>query len=147
MKNRVLLWPWNPNLGHIYRENDYMKRCVHTNNNSSTIHNSQDMCACSVSLVMSDSVTVWIIAHKTPLSMGFSRHEYWSGLPYPLPGDLSNPGIEPRSLTLEADCLPSEPPGKPHSRHRSNQMSINSEWIKKIWYIYTMECYPAIEMK
>ena len=43
--------------------------------------------------------------------MGFSRQEYWSALPCPSPGDLPNPGIEPRSLTLQADSLPSEPPG------------------------------------
>ena len=45
-----------------------------------------------------------------PLSMEFSRQEYWSGLPYPFPGDLPNPGIEPVSPTLQADSLPSEPP-------------------------------------
>ena len=44
--------------------------------------------------------------------MGFSRQEYWSGLPFPSPGDLPNPRIEPRSPTLQADALPSEPPGK-----------------------------------
>ena len=43
---------------------------------------------------------------------GFSRQEYWSGLPFPSPGDLPNPGIEPGSPTLQADTLPSEPPGK-----------------------------------
>ena len=45
--------------------------------------------------------------------MGFSRQEYWSGLPFPSPGDLPNPGIEPTSPVLQADSLPSEPPGKP----------------------------------
>ena len=45
--------------------------------------------------------------------MGFSRHEYWSGLPFPSLGDLPDPGIEPGSPTLQADALPSEPPGKP----------------------------------
>ena len=45
--------------------------------------------------------------------LGFSRQEYWSGLPCPPPGDLPNPGIEPRSPTLQADSSPSEPPGKP----------------------------------
>jgi len=45
--------------------------------------------------------------------MGFSRHEYWSGLPFPSPGDLLNPGIKPGSPTLEADALNSEPPWKP----------------------------------
>ena len=44
--------------------------------------------------------------------MGFSRQEYWSGLPFPSPGDLPNPEIEPGSSTLQADSLPSEPPGK-----------------------------------
>ena len=49
----------------------------------------------------------------SPLSMGFSRQEYWSGLPFPSPGDLPDPGIKPRFPALQADTLPSEPPGKP----------------------------------
>ena len=53
------------------------------------------------------------IARQAPLSMGFSRHEYWSGVPFPPPGDLPNPGMEPRSATLQAHSLRSEPPGKP----------------------------------
>ena len=57
--------------------------------------------------------TPWTVAHQAPPSMGFSRKEYWSRLPFPSPGDLPNPGIEPRSLTLQADALTSEPPGKP----------------------------------
>ena len=48
---------------------------------------------------MSDSATLWTVALQVPLSMGFSRQEYWSGLPCPSPGDLPNPGIEPTSLT------------------------------------------------
>ena len=51
------------------------------------------------------------VAHQAPLSMEFSRQEYWSGLPFPSPGDLPYPGIEPRSPALQADALPSEPPG------------------------------------
>ena len=58
-------------------------------------------------------VIPWTVAPQAPLSMEFSRHEYWSGLPCPLPVDLPNPEIEPRSLTLQMDSLPSEPPGKP----------------------------------
>ena len=54
--------------------------------------------------------TPWIVAHQAPPSMGFSRQEYWSGLSFPSPGDLPDLGIEPRSLTLQADALPSEPP-------------------------------------
>ena len=53
----------------------------------------------------------WTVAHQAPLSMGFSRQEYWSGLPFPSPGDLPNPGIKPRSPTLHADALTSAPPG------------------------------------
>ena len=57
--------------------------------------------------------TPWTVAHQAPLSMEFSRQEYWSGLPFPSPGDLPDPGIKPRSPSLQADTLPSEPPGKP----------------------------------
>ena len=58
-------------------------------------------------------VTLWTVAHQAPPSMGFSRQEYWSGLPFPSPGYLPDPGIEPRSPVLQADALTSEPPGKP----------------------------------
>ena len=57
--------------------------------------------------------TPWTVAHQAPPSMGFSRQEYWSVLPFPSPGALPNPGIEPRSPALQADTLTSEPPGKP----------------------------------
>ena len=57
--------------------------------------------------------TPWTVAYQAPLSMGFSRQECWSGLPFPSPGGLPDPGIEPRSPALQADVLPSEPPGKP----------------------------------
>ena len=53
------------------------------------------------------------VAHQASLSMEFSRKEYWSGLPFPSPGDLPDPGIEPGSPTLQADSLLSEPSGKP----------------------------------
>ena len=56
--------------------------------------------------------TPWTVAHQAPPSMGFSRQEYWSGLPFPSPGDLPNPGIEPGSSALEADALTSEPPNE-----------------------------------
>ena len=56
-------------------------------------------------------VIPWTVAYQAPLSMEFSRQEYWSGLPFPSPEDLPDPGIKPRSPTLQADTLPSEPPG------------------------------------
>ena len=52
--------------------------------------------------------TPWTVAHQAPMSIGFSRQEYWSVLPSPSPGDLPNPGIEPGSLALQADSLPTE---------------------------------------
>ena len=55
----------------------------------------------------------WTVAYQSPLSIEFSRQEYWSGLPFPFPGYLPKPGMEPGSPTLQADSLLSEPPGKP----------------------------------
>ena len=72
-------------------------------------------CVLSAS-VMSDSATPWTVAWQAPLSMEFSRQEYWHGLPFPTPADLPNPGIEPGSLAspaLMGKFLTSEPPGKP----------------------------------
>ena len=57
----------------------------------------------------------YTVAYQTPPSMGFSRQEYWSGWPFPSPGDLPSPGIEPGSPALQVDALPSEPPGTPPS--------------------------------
>ena len=62
-------------------------------------------------------VTPRIVPHQAPLSMGFPRQEYWNGLPFPSPGDLPNPGIEPMSPTLQADSLLPEPPGKPKNKN------------------------------
>ena len=60
--------------------------------------------------VVSDSAIPWTVVYQASLSFGFSRQENWSGLPFPSPGDLPDPGIEPRSPALQADTLPSEPP-------------------------------------
>ena len=57
--------------------------------------------------------TPWTVACQVPLSMEFSRPEYWGGLPFPCPGDLPNPAIKPKSPALQADSSLSEPPGKP----------------------------------
>ena len=58
-------------------------------------------------------VTPWTVAHQAPPSMEFCRQDYWSGLPFPSPGDLPDPMIEPGCPTLRADALPSKPPGNP----------------------------------
>ena len=65
--------------------------------------------------VVSDSAIPWTVAHQAPPSTGFSRQEYWSGLPFPYPGDLSNSGIEPRPPTLQADSLLLSCQGSPTS--------------------------------
>ena len=91
----------------------------------------------------------WTVAHQAPPSMGFSRQEYWSGLPFPSPGDLPNPGIEPRSPTLQADALTSAPPGKPsihtyidiysevqlsHKKRRKSYHLWHHGWTWRVWY-------------
>ena len=68
----------------------------------------------------------WTVAHQASLSMEFSRQEYWSGLPFPSPEDLPNPGIEPGSPALQADSLVSEPQGR----------SLGSFWGDgNVWYL------------
>ena len=75
------------------------------------------MCVSSLSHVRL-FVTLWTVAHQAPLSMGFSRQEYWSGFPFPSPGDLPDPGTEPTSLVSPAltdGFFTNAPPGKPIS--------------------------------
>ena len=64
--------------------------------------------------------------------MEFSRQEYWSGLPFPSPGDLPNPEVEPRSPALQADALPSEPPGKPIKRIRVSTIFVSAVCVIEI---------------
>ena len=69
----------------------------------------------------------WTVAHQAPLSMEFSRQEYWSGQPFPFPRDPPDSGIEPWSSALQADSLPCEPPEKPISMKKKKlQMSANN---------------------
>ena len=97
-------------------------------------------------------VTPWTIAHQAPPSMGFSRQEYWSGVPFPSPGDLLDPGIEPRSPALQADSLPSEPPGKPLSlrdgeKYTWQLLSIRGSYLPHLihhWLIDLSVLYSKI---
>ena len=79
-------------------------------------------------------VTLWTVALQAPPFMGFSKQEYWSGLLFPSPGDLPDPGIEPRSPALQADTLTSEPPGKPFLGNRECQLKpcciYKLQWLK-----------------
>ena len=67
----------------------------------------------SCSVVCDSFVTVWTVAYQAPVSLGFPRQEYWSGLPFPSPGDLPEPGINPMSLAVAGRFFTAEPPGKP----------------------------------
>ena len=116
-------------------------------------------------------VTPWSVARHTSLSMEFSRQEYWSGLPFATPEDLPNPGIKPTSLAspaLAGGFFITAPPGNPHvyqdktviqedicttmftaavftiakTCKQPRCLSID-EWIKKMWYTYTMEYYSV----
>ena len=88
---------------------------------------------CVSSSVMSDSVAPW-----TPLSIGFSRQEYWSGLPFPYLGDLSNPGIKPGSPALKADSLPFEPTGN---------LKILAEWDAYVRRVCNFLCSVSLQQK
>ena len=76
--------------------------------------------------------TPWTVAYQAPPSMGFSRQEYLSGVPFPSPGDLPDPGIKPRFHKLWADTLPSEPPGKPQ-RIKSAVLLLAPETQLNTW--------------
>ena len=69
--------------------------------------------------------TQWTVAYQAPPSMGFSRQESWSGLPFPPPGDLPDPGIEPGSPAFQVDALTSEQPGKPKRRGQQKMRWLN----------------------
>ena len=73
---------------------------------------------------MSDSATPWTVARQVPLSIGFSRQEYWSRVPFPSPGDLPDPGIKRRSPTLQAVSLLAELPGVKESACNAGDVSL-----------------------
>ena len=98
-------------------------------------------------LVLKSCLTLaapWTVAHQAPLSMGFSRQEYWSGLLFPSPGDLPNTGLEPGSPALQADSLPTELWGK----HKNLLVLINSVKLQDTKYVYNnLSCFNTLTMK
>ena len=89
-------------------------------------------------------MTLWTVAHQAPLSMRFPRQEYWSGLLFPSPGDLPNPGIKPTSLALQASFLLSESPGKSVlvaiSSFYVNENIIPFAFVLKRYYFWIHNC-------
>ena len=74
----------------------------------------------------------WTVTHQAPLSTGFSRQEYWNELPFPSSGGLPNPGIEPKSPALQADSLPSEPPGKPVFTYMNAPVTLKLPYLVSV---------------
>ena len=103
---------------HMADSRHYQGHCIYIPTSSVHLHHCSVVCVVQCSVVAQSCPTlcnpVDYIAQQAPLSMGFSRQEYWSGLPFPSPGDLPDLGIEPGSPASQADALPSEPPGKPY---------------------------------
>ena len=89
--------------------------------------------------------TPWTVAYQVPPFMGFSRQEYWSGLPFPSPGDLPNPGIELRSPTLQVNSLPSEPPGKYNFRKKKSVKSLSR--VQLFVTLWTSVFQPPLSME
>ena len=89
------------------------------------------VCVCVLSCVQL-FVTSWTVACKSPLAMGFPRQEYWSGLPFPSPGDLPKPGIESASPVLAGGFFTAEPPGKPKPDLSLTQIKIRNR-LKDIY--------------
>ena len=86
------------------------------------------MCVCELNHVWLFA-TLWTVAHQAPPSLGFSRQEYWSGLPFPPPGNLPDPGLEPTSMSpaLAGRLFTTEPLGKPRSKMGDSQLPHWSE--------------------
>ena len=78
-------------------------------------------------------VIPWTVAYQAPLSMGFSRQASWSGLPFPSPEDLPDPGMEPGSPALQADVLLSEPPGKPGTGNPLQYSRLENSMDREAW--------------
>ena len=92
---------------------------------------------------MSDSATSWTAAHQAPLSMGFSRQEYWMAISFSR--GSSPPGIRPRSRALQTEALPSEPPGKPISLFMAKKSPCSRRGVfsKRSFTADKVSCHPA----
>ena len=85
---------------------------------------------------------LWTIAHWASLSMGFPRQEYWSGQPFPSPGDLPIPDIEPGSPALQADSLPSEPGEAPWVTREARLLLAPREAPSLPYFLFTLQGFP-----
>ena len=103
---------------------------------ATSLHSSVDMCMRSCFSHVQLFETLWAVASQAPLSTGFSRKEYWSGLPFPPPGDIPDPGIEPTFPALQEDSLPLSTRGAlcTHSFLKNIKLSrTNRDWFPHLW--------------
>ena len=115
-KRSVFSSHWDTRTGNL-------KFCKHTIIRDNMLsHCPLALCVCVLVGQLWQFVTPWTVALQPPLSMEFSRKEYWSGLPVPFPGYLPKPGIEHGSPALQTDSLSSEPTGKPHPLAKESQI-------------------------
>ena len=101
------------------------------------------LCVCESLSHVQLLVTPWNIAHQASLPTESSRQEYWSGLPFPLPGVLPDPGMETGSPTLQADSLPSEPPGNPICSFSSKQSPHFFSFWMLFWTLYQLSQWKS----
>ena len=126
----------------IYRQTSlagYSARCRKESNTTEVTKHTRSVQSMKVKVKSLSRVRLfeipWTVACQAPRSMGFSRQQYWSGLPFPSPGDLPDPGIEPGSLVLYADALLSELPGKPTYLINWAFMTLSPSSLKPIHYL------------
>ena len=128
--------PWGPNLWDSFCRFALFRRCLFILDSTPRTWNKQVMVKFWLTFLkgMKGSLwlfaTPWTVTYQATLTMGFSRQDCWSALPFPSPGDLPDPGIEPRSPALQADALPSEPPGKPW-REWHHHTCTSATWKKQ----------------
>ena len=100
-------------------------------------------CCCFSRSVLSDSLaTPRTVAHQSPLSVEFSRQEYCSGLPFPSPGDLPDPGIKPASPALAGRFFTTEPPGKPYPWSLGWASILDVLYLECFIFLYPLSCFP-----
>ena len=100
----------------------------------------------SHSVVSNSLLTPWTVAYQAPPSMGFSMQECWSGLSFPSPEDLPNPGIEPRPPAMQADTLPSEPPRKPITKCKSVSVRYYFTPIRLLLLLLLLSCFSRVRL-
>ena len=138
----ILIKLWDSS--HMHESKDFYKARIVSKTESSRLNKVKVKLLSHVRL----SATPWTVAYQASPSMGFPRQEYWNGLPFPSPANLPDSGIKPRSPALQADALPSEPPGKPRLNKMWPLLSRSHNLLCHINALidhYQMTCQKKVE--